>query len=126
MSNIVVSKVKKGFNWIRNHKYELIWSAAAIGGTAVSVYVTAEFIKACKTVYTNGLPDVISVKPLDVQKTDGDGGWMLLDCYQPDLYWPITHGLNPEELQKVSDLVERENISTGQALISLGLLRANY
>lgn len=52
-------------------------------------------------------------------------GWMLLDAYEPNLYWPTTHGLSIEEIQEVGKLIEEENISTGEALARLGLLRAN-
>jgi hypothetical protein len=127
-------KIKKSLKWIKENKEDILFGAGFILTMAGGTYVTVEFVKACQALSYNPktiesrnkfLNDLMCIKPLDVQKTDRDGGWLLLDCYQPNLYWPITHGLNKEELDNVSNLVETKNISTGQALMELGLLRSN-
>ena len=69
------------------------------------------------------LKNLVTVKPNDIVRYSN--GWMLLDAYEPNLYWPTKHGLSVEEIKQVGELIEREGISTGEALLSLGLLRSN-
>ena len=114
-------KIKKAWKWTKENKTEILYCLGAAASFAAGTYVTIEFVKACKAVVSSSM----NITPLDVQKTDGRGGWLLMDCYEQNLYWPVEHGLNPEEIQKVSDLVETKDISTGQALMELGLLRVN-
>lgn len=112
MSNIVVSKVKKGFNWTVNHLPEIC--AVTIG----TLTVAAPFIAAYQYMKQ-------PINPGDIVRYSPSSGWLVMDAENPQVYWPIDHGLTDEETKSLFDLVNNEGLSTGQALIKLGLLRAN-
>lgn len=111
----IVSKLKVTFKkiekWTEDHIDEICNGIMIVSSIAVPIGVWYWQYKH------------IDVKPNDIVRYSN--GWMLLDAYEPNLYWPTKHGLSVEEIKQVGELIEREGISTGEALLSLGLLRSN-
>lgn len=114
MSNIVSkvkTGVKKSFEWTVNHLPEIC--AVTIG----TITVAAPFIAAYQYMKQ-------PINPGDIVRYSPSSGWLLIDSDNPQIYWPIDHGLTDEEVKSLSELIN-DGLSTGQALIKLGLLRAN-
>ena len=109
------AKAKKVCNWVDNNFETIVGVAGAlVVGIGVPVASVVLGYKICGTT------------PVDIVKFKKNDGWLLLDAYEPNLYWPTIHGLNEDELGQVASLIVNENISTGEALLRLGLLRSNY